>query len=389
MTVLLRPPAVAPARAAQVAPVPLGRHSVWPPVVLAPMAGVTDAAYRQLCDEAGAGLCVSEMVTSRGLVERHPRTDTYVASPPTSRVRSVQLFGVEPSVMHDAVARVVDEDLADHVDLNVGCPVPKVTRRGGGAALPWKRRLFADLVAAAVRGARGRVPVTVKMRVGLDDEHLTLDAARTAADAGVAWVALHARTAEQGYAGSARWERVAQLVEELDGLPVLGNGDVWEADDALALVARTGCAGVVVGRGCLGRPWLFGELAAAFDGRPPPPRPTLGRVATYVARHAELEVALRGEPAGVVQMRKHMAWYLQGFSVGREVRRALGLVSSLRELEALLGRLEADQPYPEDAVGRPRGRTSAQKRLVLPEGWLDDRDSGVPDAAAESDVSGG
>ena len=364
---------------------------MWPPVVLAPMAGVTDVAYRQLCDEAGAGLCVSEMVTSRGLVERHPKTDTYVAFSGAEQVRSVQLFGVDPGVMHDAVARVVDEDLADHVDLNVGCPVPKVTRRGGGAALPWKRRLFADLVAAAVRGARGQVPVTVKMRLGLDDEHLTYrDAGRTAADAGAAWVALHARTAEQGYSGRARWDRVADLVEALDGVPVLGNGDVWEADDALRLVAETGCAGVVVGRGCLGRPWLFAELAAAFDGRPPPPRPSLGQVAAYLRRHAALQVALRGEEAGVVQMRKHMAWYLTGFVVGRDVRQALGLVSSLAELDDLLGRLDAAQAVPARTCSAGRGGARTRRSgWCCPTAGSTTATAASPTPRAESDVSGG
>jgi nifR3 family TIM-barrel protein len=374
---------------ATAAPLPLGQHTVWPPVVLAPMAGVTDLAYRSLCREHGAGLCVSEMVTSRGLVERDEKSFRYLAYAPDEPLRSVQLYGVDPAVVEGATRLVVDEGLADHVDLNFGCPVPKVTRHGGGAALPWKRRLFRDVVRGAVRGAQGRVPVTVKMRVGLDPEHVTyLDAGRTAEDEGAAWVALHGRTAIQGYSGEADWEPIARLVDALD-VPVLGNGDLWEASDALRMMRETGCAGVVVGRGCLGRPWLFRALAAVMEAREAPPDPGLAEVALVLRRHADLLVDLRGEEHGLRHLRKHMAWYLKGFAVGSQVRARLGLVSSLAELDDLLGRLDGDQPFPASEQGRPRGRTSPRARVVLPDGWLDDRDSGIAAAEAELDTSGG
>ena len=371
------------------APLRLGPNAIWPPVVLAPMAGVTDVAYRTLCREHAAGLCVSEMVTSRGLVEGQESTQRYMEFSELDRPRSLQLYGVDPGVMERAVAMVVEQDLADHVDLNFGCPVPKVTRRGGGAALPWKRRLFRDVVRGAVRGADGAVPVTVKMRMGVDPDHLTyLDAGRTAEDEGVTWVALHARTAMQGYAGEADWAAIATLVDSLD-VPVLGNGDIWEAEDALRMVEETGCAGVVVGRGCLGRPWLFGALAAAFDGRPPPPHPSLREVVAVLRRHAELLVAARGEDTGLRHLRKHMAWYLKGFVVGSATRTRLGLVSTLTELDALLGELDLEQEFPVGELGRPRGRTSPRPRVLLPDGWLDDRDSGCADVEAELSVSGG
>jgi nifR3 family TIM-barrel protein len=371
------------------APLPLGAHTVWPPVVLAPMAGVTDLAYRTLCREYGAGLCVSEMVTSRGLVERDEKSLRYLAYAPDEPLRSVQLYGVDPAVVEGAARLVVDSGLADHVDLNFGCPVPKVTRHGGGAALPWKRRLFRDVVRGAVRGAQGRVPVTVKMRVGLDPEHITyLDAGRTAEDEGAAWVALHGRTAIQGYSGEADWEPIARLVDALD-VPVLGNGDLWEAGDALRMMRGTGCAGVVVGRGCLGRPWLFRALAAVMEGRVAPPDPGLAEVARVLRRHAGLLVDLRGEEHGLRHLRKHMAWYLKGFAVGGDVRSRLGLVSSLAELDDLLSGLDGDQPFPASEQGRPRGRTSPRARVVLPDGWLDDRDSGAATADAELDISGG
>jgi nifR3 family TIM-barrel protein len=355
------------------------------------MAGITNVAFRRLCRDYGAGLYVSEMVTTRALVERDRETLRMIEFAPDESPRSVQLYGVDPHVVHDAVRMVVDEDLADHVDLNFGCPVPKVTRKGGGSALPYKRRLFQAIVTAAVDAAGGAVPVTVKMRKGIDDDHLTyLEAGKIAQDAGVAWVALHARTAAQLYSGRADWAAIGRLKAALD-VPVLGNGDLWEATDALRMVRETGCDGVVVGRGCLGRPWLFGDLAAAFDGRlERAARPGLREVARVMRRHAELLVAALGdEGRGCRDFRKHVAWYLKGFAVGSELRRALGMVGSLAELDDLLGRLGLDQPYPEVVLGAPRGRTTGVRPVSLPEGWLDDPDSLAVPRAGELVHSGG
>ncbi|HEX6886744.1 MAG TPA: tRNA dihydrouridine synthase DusB [Candidatus Nanopelagicales bacterium] len=368
---------------------------VDPPVVLAPMAGITNRAFRRLCRESGAGLYVSEMITSRALLERSGETMDLIRFDADEQPRSLQLYGVDPGIVAAAVRMVVAEDLADHVDLNFGCPVPKVTRKGGGSALPWKRDLFRAVVAGAVAAADGRVPVTVKMRKGIDDAHLTyLEAGRAAAEEGTTWVALHARTADQMYADHADWPAIARLVEELVplGVPVLGNGDIWTADDALRMIAETGCAGVVVGRGCLGRPWLFGQLAAAFAGEPPPPEPTAGEVIAVLRRHAELLGQMRGdELLGCRDIRKHMAWYLKGFRVAQPVRAALGTVRTLAELDALTDQIDPDQPYPTEVAAGPRGRTSRQKRVALPEGWLDScelaRDADL--SAAELGVSGG
>ena len=366
-----------------------GGLSVWPPVVLAPMAGITNASFRRLCREHGAGLYVSEMTTARALVERDEETLRRIRFAPDESPRSLQLYGVDPATVAHAVRLVVDEDRADHVDLNFGCPVPKVTRRGGGAALPWKRELFRDVVGQAVAGAAGRVPVTVKMRTGIDAEHLTyLDAARIAEAEGVAAVALHARTAAQSYSGSADWSAIARLKEHVT-VPVLGNGDVWEAGDALRMVRETGCDGVVVGRGCLGRPQLFGALAAAFAGRPASGPPGLAEVAATMHRHAALLAAEMGEDRGVRNFRKHVAWYLKGFSVGSNSRTRLGQVCSLRELDDLLAGLELDQPFPAQALGAPRGRAGSSRRVALPEGWLDDRLGRPALAEASSAVSGG
>ena len=368
-------------------PLRIGPHVVTPPVVLAPMAGITNHPFRRLCREYGGGLYVSEMITTRALVERDPETMRLIEFGPEETPRSLQLYGVDPDVVREAVTMIVAEDRADHIDLNFGCPVPKVTRRGGGAALPWKRDLLRAVLRAAVRAA-GAVPVTMKMRTGIDEQHLTyLDAGRIAQDEGVAAVALHGRTAAQAYSGHADWSAVARLKSVVTAVPVLGNGDVWEAGDALQMMAETGCDGVVVGRGCLGRPWLFRSLDRAFAGLPDDPQPTLGEVAKVMRRHAGLMVEWLGEDKGSREFRKHVSWYLKGFAVGGETRHRLALVSSLAELDDLLGTLDADEPFPPVAVGAPRGRAGSPRRVVLPEGWLDDRAWGT--VTGELHVSGG
>ena len=369
-----------------------------PPVVLAPMAGITNTAFRRLCREAMAtvldadqagGLFVSEMITTRALVERNPKTLQLIRFADDESPRSIQLYGVDPAVVGAAVRMIVDEDLADHVDLNFGCPVPKVTRKGGGAALPWRIGLFDDIVRAAVHEARGAVPVTVKMRIGIDAEHHTFrEAGLRAQDAGVAYVALHGRTALDYYGGEADRGAIAELSDLLD-IPVLGNGDIWEGDDAPAMMRETGCAGVVVGRGCLGRPWLFADLAAAIAGRTDRVRPGLDVVAATMRRHAELLGEWLGETRGVTEFRKHVAWYLKGFAVGGELRSAMATTSSLAELEDRLAMLDLTQPFPEVVLGQPRGRTTAGRGVSLPEGWLTSRDSRDVPAGAEVEGSGG
>lgn len=379
-----------------------GSVLVGSPVVLAPMAGITNAAYRQLCREqseaapgrvAGApGLYVSEMITSRGVAERNPRTFDMLRFDEGETVRSVQLYGVDPPVMAKATEILCADFGVNHVDLNFGCPVPKVTRRGGGGVLPWKRdRLAAILRATVVAADRYGVPVTMKTRLGIDADHLTYrDAALIAQDAGCAAIALHGRTVQQAYSGRADWDRIAELVELVE-IPVLGNGDIWEADDALKMVAHTGCAGVVIGRGCLGRPWLFRDLAEAFTGSTHRALPSLGEVAAMVHRHAELLAGLSGERHGLTDLRKHMAWYFKGFGLGGELRRGLAMVSSLAELDALLAALDADQPFPATELGAPRGRQGTPRdRVTLPYGWLDSAELGQADISdAECEASGG
>jgi nifR3 family TIM-barrel protein len=357
-------------------PLTLGTLSVPVPVVLAPMAGITNAAYRRLCAEQGAGLYVCEMITSRGLVERDTTTLSMLVFDELETTRSVQLYGTDPAYVGKATEILCAEYGVHHVDLNFGCPVPKVTRKGGGGALPWKRGLLGEILGAAVSAADPYgVPVTMKTRKGLDDDHLTyLDAGRIAEDAGIAAIALHGRTVAQSYSGQADWDAIARLVEHV-GIPVLGNGDIWEAGDALRMVEQTGAAGVVVGRGCLGRPWLFRDLAAAFTGLDVRTLPTLGEVRAMMRRHAELLSEHMGEERGCKEFRKHVSWYLKGFRAGGGLRHSLALVDSLGALEVLLEDLDPDEPFPVSELGSPRGRQgSPRERVVLPEGWLDDTD---------------
>ncbi|WP_020105019.1 tRNA dihydrouridine synthase DusB [Nocardia sp. 348MFTsu5.1] len=354
------------------------------------MAGVTNVAFRTLCRELElartgtvAGLYVCEMVTARALVERHPVTMHMTTFGPEENPRSMQLYTVDPEYTYAAAKMIVDENLADHIDMNFGCPVPKVTRKGGGSAIPYKRRLFANIVAAAVRATEGTdIPVTVKFRVGIDDDHHThLDAGRIAAAEGAKAVALHARTASQRYSGSADWNQIARLKEHVTDVPVLGNGDIFEPGDATRMMYETGCDGVVIGRGCLGRPWLFAELSAELNGTPAPQAPNLGEVAQIIIRHGQLLADHHGEFKGMREIRKHVAWYLRGFPVGSELRRGMALVETVGQLADLVGQLPADVPFPDDAHG-PRGRQGSPSAVALPEGWLDDPDDeAVPDGA--------
>lgn len=381
-----------------VRPLRIGPIELGAPVVLAPMAGITNTAFRRLCREYGAGLYVSEMITSRALVERNATTMRLIGHHESESPRSIQLYGVDPKTMAESVRILVAEDRADHIDLNFGCPVPKVTRKGGGAALPWKLGLFREIVGSAVRAA-GDIPLTVKMRKGIDADHLTyLDAGRIAEDAGVAAVALHARTASEFYSGTADWGAIAALKQAVTSVPVLGNGDIWSADDAVRMMAQTGCDGVVVGRGCLGRPWLFGELAAAFSpvssGHEARVDATLGFVARAFRRHTELLVEFfDDEERGCRDIRKHVAWYFKGYPVGGELRAQLATASSLSEIDALLATLDLDAPYPGAAAEGQRGRAGSPKRTALPQGWLESREMGAAATSelteTEFDTSGG
>jgi nifR3 family TIM-barrel protein len=354
------------------------------------MAGVTNPPFRTLCRRFGAGLYVSEMITARALVEGNRKTLLLASFGPEETTRSLQLYGVDPRYVGEAVRILVGEERIDHLDMNFGCPVRKVTSKGGGAAIPLKPRLLRAIVRAAV-GAAGRVPVTLKFRKGIDERYSTyLEAGRVAQDEGCAAVGLHARTAAQLYDGEADWDAIRHLKGAVTRIPVLGNGDVWEAEDALRMMRQTGCDGVIVGRGCLGRPWLFGDLAAVFAGREPANPPDYGGVVDLMLLHARLLVEWIGEEGAMRAFRKHSSWYTKGFRGGAPLRQRLMQVRALCELEAALAEVDRTQPFPPEAIRVPRGKTAGTQKVALPAGYLDDlEDATPPGLEAEAADSGG
>lgn len=358
-------------------PVTLGKRTLSLPVMLSPMAGVTNMPFRILCEEYGQdGLYVAEMITARALVAKNPKAFRLTKFAKSEKFRSLQLYGVNPSVMRHAASTVADMNLADHIDLNFGCPVPKVTRRGGGSALPWKSGLLAEIIKQVVRVCEpAGIPVTAKFRLGIDDEHITfIETGHIAQEEGCSLVTLHARTTAQYYGGHSHWERIGELVASLD-IPVFGNGDVWCAEDALEMKRQTGCAGVAIGRGCQGRPWLFADIRNAFAGSGKREKPTLGQVCSIIRRHAKLliEFCDGDETSGIRELRKHTAWYLKGFPAGGETRAALMQCETLSDLDSVLDRLDPDIEFPESVGDKPRGRTRYAKKVHLPYGWLDSR----------------
>jgi nifR3 family TIM-barrel protein len=364
------------ARPGEFAPLRLGPLSAWPPIVLAPMAGVTNYPFRTICREFGAGVYVSEMINARGFLEGNHRTRLLASSRPEESPRSVQIYGHEPDEVGEMARALADEGVA-HLDMNFGCPVPKVTRHGGGAAIPVKPKLLARIVRAAVRGA-GAVPVTVKVRKGVDDGLLTyLDAGRVAEAEGAVAIGLHARTAAQLYSGAADWDAIATLKQSVR-IPVLGNGDVWECWDALRLMRHTGCDGVIVGRGCLRRPWLFRELAQVFEGREPDPQPDFGTIVSLMHRHAALLVEFFGEANGMRQMRKWCAWYTAGFQRSASARADLMRITRIAEMSAILARLDPTEPFPLKTVRHNRVKDNRIQRVTLPHGYLAARDDDTP-----------
>jgi nifR3 family TIM-barrel protein len=381
-----------PSRPGEFAPLEVGPLRVWPPVVLAPMAGVTNPPFRTLCRRYGAGLYVSEMITARALVEGNRKTLLLASFAAGESPRSLQLYGVDPHYVGEAVRRLVGEGRVDHLDMNFGCPVRKVTSKGGGAAIPLKPRLLRNIVRAAVAAAGEAVPVTIKFRIGIDEEHRThLEAGRIAQEEGCRAVALHARTAAQLYDGEARWGAIAELKRAVTRIPVLGNGDVWEAHDALRMMRETGCDGVVVGRGCLGRPWLFRDLADVFDGKEPQNPPDLGGVVDVMLEHAGLLARWLGNEAAAMRtFRKHSSWYTKCFPDGAPLRQRLMQVVGLRELAQVLQAVDRARPYPPEAMRVSRGKRGGTQKVALPEGYLDSLDDDTPPGVlAEAADSGG
>lgn len=380
---------VTPAEPGEFRALHLGTLRVDPPVVLAPMAGVTNYPFRRLCRRYGAGLYVSEMITARPLAEGREKSIRLADFGDEESPRSLQLYGVDPHYVRLATERLVGEGKVDHIDMNFGCPVRKVTRKGGGSALPLKPKLLAQIVRAAVEAAsKASVPVTIKFRLGVNEELMTFrDAGRIGQEEGCAAVGLHARTAAQLYDGTARWQYIAELKDAVS-IPVLGNGDIWEAEDALRMMRTTGCDGVIVGRGCLGRPWLFRDLSAIFSGAEPQDPPNLGEVGQIMMEHAELLSSWMGEAAALRAFRKHATWYTKGFRGSAQARSRFMKVASLSELQDVVGTLDADEPFPPSAMRVPRGKTSGTQVVSLPDGYLDQLDDDTP-PEEEDTVDGG
>lgn len=382
-------------------PLRIGHFTPAAPVVLAPMAGVTNAAFRAMCRSFGPDLVyVNEMVMATAVVYRNDKTLRMMSFGPDESPRSLQLYGSDPAMLGRAVHEVCDEGLVDHIDLNFGCPAAKVTRKGGGAAVPAKPSLLRAIVRAAVSAAAPySVPVTAKFRMGLwDDLRTDVQTGLICAEEGVEWIALHARTVEQHYAGEARWNAIGQLKQAVDGIPVLGNGDIWQATDAVDMMAATGCDGVVIGRGCLGRPWLFGDLITVLNGGAAPAPRLLGEVVDTMVAHAHRLVehfdGYGDEQHAMRDFRKHTAWYVSGYPVGPAVRRELAQISSVAELEHVLGALDRTIQIVDGGEHIKRGHTNGPIKVSLPAHFLDDRESladdvTIPDDADVMALSGG
>ena len=357
------------------------------------MAGVTNAPFRTMCRRFGPDLLyVNEMVMATAVVHGNAKTERMMTFGVDEQPRSLQIYGSDPVMLGEAIRMLCGDDRIDHIDINFGCPAAKVTRKGGGAAVPAKPNLLRAILRSAVAAATPfDVPVTIKFRKGLFDSLLTyIETGRIAVEEGVAAIALHARTAEQHYAGTADWNAIGELKAAVPEIPVLGNGDIWEAIDAVAMIRATGCDGVVVGRGCLGRPWLFRDLVEALSGRPVPPSPSLGEACAVMADHAGLLAEHLGETLAMRDFRKHTSWYLTGYPVGGEARRLFASISTLGELEDLIAGLDPKVRVVDGGERIRRGHTNGPIRVALPDGYLDHLDDlTVPDDAHVLALSGG
>ncbi len=301
--------------------------------ILGPMAGVTDLPFRLLCKEQGAGLLCMEMVSAKAILYNNKNTESLLEIHPEETPVSLQLFGSDPKIVSE-MAKRIEERPFSILDINMGCPVPKVVRNGEGSALMKDPKLVYELVREVVRAIRK--PVTVKIRKGFDEEHVNaVEIARIAEEAGAAAIAVHGRTREQYYSGRADWEIIRQ-VKEAVRIPVIGNGDVTSGERAAALREQTGCDGVMIARGAQGNPWIFSELLAYEETGAFPPRPDIDEIRSTMLRHARLQIEYKGNYLGIREMRKHVAWYTKGLRGAARLREQINRVESYEELEKIL-----------------------------------------------------
>lgn len=303
------------------------------PVILAPMAGITDLAFRLLCKEQGCDVVVTEMISAKALYYGNKNTIPLLQIEEEEKPVGVQIFGSEPELMGQMAHKIEDRGFA-YIDINMGCPVPKIVNNKEGSALMLQPELAGKIV-KEVKAAVS-LPVTVKIRLGFDEDHKNaVEFARILEENGVDALAVHGRTREQFYSGKADWETIRQ-VKEAVSVPVIANGDIFSGEDALAIRAATGCDGIMVGRGCKGNPWLFREIKAALAGQPIPKRPGVDEVASMLLRHAALCVKYKEEYTGIREMRKHAGWYTAGMRGATKLRDAVNHVTTLSQLETLV-----------------------------------------------------
>ena len=314
-------------------PLTIGKVTLQNNLILAPMAGVTDLPFRLLCSEQGAGLAGMEMVSAKAIWYGNKNTESLLEIHPEEGPVSLQLFGSDPKIVSDMEKRIEERPFAI-LDLNMGCPVPKVVNNGEGSALMRNPKLAGEIIAATVKAIEK--PVTVKIRKGFDEAHINaVEMAKIAEEAGAAAIAVHGRTREQYYSGEADWEIIAG-VKEAVSIPVIGNGDVTDGGSAHRLLQETGCDGVMIGRAARGNPWLFRQIAAWLEEGTVLPEPSAEEKKMMILRHARLQLEIKGEYTGVREMRKHFSWYTAGMPGSARLRQSINQAERFEEIERLV-----------------------------------------------------